>query len=150
MPGNDSARLEPLLASAALRLFALVVIAWGLSGVFLTDFWLHGALTLHLPAFGPLERGTVVNEFRFLEARELGVGIFALALHREILTSRKHNLTFLAVVFAAPAARLFSCLVDGPPKPLWLAFGASELVMGIALLVLTRSARRIKAAASPP
>ena len=136
----DSLQLR--LASLALRLFTVVVLAWGLSGVLLTDAWLHGEWAMHLPALGEVQRATLGNEFRFLEARELGVGIFAWALHDEILSSRKHNLTFLAVVAAAPVARLIACAADGLPRPLWLAFGASELAMGLALAVLTRSVRR--------
>lgn len=139
-PTTDAALGEPSkLASLALRLFSVVVVAWGLSGIVAPSLWLH--TLIGLAPSDAATHATLVNEFRFLEARELGVGIFSWVLHDEILTSRKHNLAFLAVVFAAPVARVTSCLVDGAPSRLWWLFMGSEMAMALALVVLTRGAR---------
>ncbi len=135
---NDT---ELRLASAAVRLFGVVVVAYGLSGVLLPDVWLHAPYMLHLQPLGA-ERATFLNELRFLEGREIGIGLFALLLREEIVTSRKHNIAFLAAIYAAPAARLYSCVVTGLPNAQWLAFMAIEIFMSTLITVLTRSARR--------
>lgn len=130
------------LARAALWTFGLVVVGWGLSGVLAPEVWLHHPLLLGLPPVDPARRPTFLNELRFLEARELGVGIMAIGLRDAILTQRRANLVFLLAVFAAPASRALACARDGLPSPAWLAFMASEIAMAVALAVLTRDARR--------
>ncbi len=136
-----SSRTELRLASAAVRLFGVVVVAYGLSGVLLPEVWLHSPYMLHLASLGE-GRATFLNELRFLEGREIGVGLFALFLREEILTSRKHNIAFLAAIYGAPAARLYSCVATGLPSAQWLGFMATEIFMSTLITVLTRSARR--------
>jgi hypothetical protein len=133
--------LERRLALSAVVLFSVVVILWGLSGVFFTSLWLDTLLRLPLHALDATGRATFGCEFRFLEARELGVGLFSLALREEIVSSRKHNLVFLAVVYAAPLARTWSLVASGQPSLVWLMLFASEVFMAVVLTVLTRKAR---------
>lgn len=128
------------IASLALRTFAVVVVAYGISGIVLPGLWLHAPWLLGLPPLG--DRGaTFLFEFRFLHGREIGVGVLAWYFHDEILTSRRHNLAFAAALFAAPLGRIYSCLVDGPPPPLWLGFLAIELGMSTLIVVTTAGAR---------
>ena len=114
----------------------------GLSGVFFADFWLGSLLHVPLDGMAPELAVTLRNEFRFLEARELGVGLFVLGLRHELLSSRKHNQIFLMVVFAAPLARLWSCANDGWPSLLWQALMLSEVLMALVLVISTRGLRR--------
>jgi len=130
------------LGSWLLTAFGVVVVAYGITGIVAPDVWLHSPALLDLPPFDPAHRATFLSEFRFLHGREVGVGLYALVLHRAILTDRRHNLVFLVVAFIAPLGRAWSCLVDGPSNATWLAFMAFELTACVALVVLTRAARR--------
>jgi hypothetical protein len=127
------------LASAAVWVFGVVVVAYGLSGIVLPDLWLN--TLLHVPPLPDSVRPTLLSELRFLEGREVGVGLFSLLFHDEILTSRKHNLVFLALVYLSPGARVYSCVTDGLPSLLLLTFLAIELGMAVLLTISTRHVR---------
>jgi len=130
------------LASLMMRAFGVVVVVYGVTGIVLPDLWLHAPTLLDLPPMDPAHRYTFLSEFRFLHAREIGVGLYALVLHDAVLSDRRHNLVFLVVAFIAPSARLYSCLVDGASNSLWLAFMTFEFAACFTILFLTRAVRR--------
>jgi hypothetical protein len=122
-------------------LFSGVVIAWGLSGILFSRVWLVHVFGVPLDSFDAPARTALLADLRFLQARELGVGIFTVALRREILSDRRIRRAFLLVVAASPLARLVALAVDGPPPWLSCAFLASEASMAIVLAILTRPTR---------
>lgn len=124
------------LADLAVISFALVLIPWGLSGMFMTSLWLETILHLPMQSLDPGVRATFSSEFRFLEARELGVGLLALVFRHRIVTEKVANRVFLVVVAAAPVARTAAWLVDGAPVGMFRIFALVELSM-LAVIALT-------------
>lgn len=90
----------------------------------------------------PAHRLNLLSEFRFLHAREIGVGLYALALHDSILSDRRQDIVFLVIAFIAPTSRLYSCVVDGVPSPIFLVFMAIEFAGCCSVWFLTRPVRR--------
>ncbi len=138
MPPAVASNLVATLASLLVWAFGVVVLFYGVSGILFPDVWLHSSALLDLPAMDPLHRATFLSEFRFLHGREVGVGLYALVMHKAILSDRRMNIVFLVVAFIAPLGRAYSCLVDGASNPLWLGFMAFELTACVGLLLLTR------------
>jgi hypothetical protein len=125
-------------ADLAIFAFASVVIPWGLSGMLFARFWLDTILHLPIAALDPVVRATFVSEFRFLEARELGVGLLALAFRERIMSERLANRVFLAAVAAAPVSRAIAWVAEGPPHLVFQVFAATELFMTVAIFWTTR------------
>ncbi|MDB4993179.1 MAG: hypothetical protein JWM74_611, partial [Myxococcaceae bacterium] len=113
-------------------------IPWGLSGMLFARFWLETILHLPLAALDPVVRATFVSEFRFLEARELGVGLLALAFRERIVSERLANHVFLAAVAAAPVSRAIAWLTEGPPHLVFQVFATTEVLMTIVIFWTTR------------
>ncbi len=130
------------LASLMMRVFGIVVVCYGLSGMFIPDMWLHSTTLLDLPPMDPAHRFNLLSEFRFLHGREIGIGLYALALHDSILSDRRQNIVFLVIAFIAPIGRLYSCVVDGVSSPLFLVFMAIEFTGCFLVWFLTRHVRR--------
>ena len=122
----------------AVDLFAFVVLAWGVSGILLPRVWLEHVFAVPTNALDPTARASLLAEFRFLQARELGVGLLTVALRREIVSNRRINTIFLLVVAASPAARLLSLVIDGAPSWLSRGFLVTEALMALTLWVTTR------------
>jgi len=133
------------LAKPALNLYALVLILWGISGMAYASGWLQWLIAMP-PIDDAVARAILGSEFRFLHARELGVGLLTWACQSEILTSPRLSRAFLVVVWLAPVARLVALTADGRPNLLWNLFAWREVAMAT---VLTAALRRPLAVPEP-
>lgn len=119
--------------------YALTLVGIGLTGVLAAQWELPAVFSVNLDAMDPLQRATLLNQYRFLKGIELAFGMFCLAYRREIFSRRRDLRVFLAGLFAGVAARLGSWIVDGTPQTMFLAFMALELLAGV---LVWRVARR--------
>lgn len=133
------------LAHGIYSVYGWVFVASGLLGILgshLEPSLLHRLVVL------PEQReamASLVHQLRFLRGAELGFGLVMLAAKDAFFTAstgRRAPLTraVLAGLFAAPAARTVSLLLDGPPAPLWTALLVIE--WGVFLLLRRASEPR--------
>lgn len=80
-------------------------------------------------------QSTLLNQYRFLKAMELGFGVFSVVLHREIFAVPRFHVLFLVVLFAGAAACLLSRAVDGRPHAAFISFTVLELATGLLVLL---------------
>ena len=115
----------------------LLVLAggWGMFGARLDHRILFG---LHLDSVGEPSGASLVSQYRFLRAIELGFGSFSLLFKPEIFTQRSFNRLFLATMTAGVVARLISRVVDGRPRPIFYAFLISEALGAVLIFQYTR------------
>jgi hypothetical protein len=110
----------------------IVAGAWGL----VAARWDMGALfDLDLKLLPATTAASLLSQYRFLRAIELGFGLFAWCFRDQIYTQRTHNRVFLAGMGAGVLARLFSIALDGNPKLIFHLFLLFELV-GIVIIWL--------------
>jgi hypothetical protein len=103
---------------------------WELTSVFHVD---HAAMS-------PLDGATLLNQYRFLKALELGLGVFCIVYRRRIFAEKSFNRFFLFFVLAGVAARSLSLVADGRAKWPFVAFLLLELVTAAAVFADTRRA----------
>ena len=111
-----------------------MLLAVGTSGIFIARWELARVFHVPLATYPAGVRATLLNQYRFLKAMELGYGAWSAALHREIFADARFHLLFLFVLFAAVAARLLSMAIDGRPHGAFIAFTVLELVTGALVL----------------
>ena len=118
--------MDPRLRRLAPTIYRAYAWAFVLSGV-------TGALLAHLEApllhdltVLPEQREgmrSLLNQVRFLRGLEAGFGLVMLACSESFFlrTSARSeiNRAILAALFAIPAARTVSLLLDGAPQPVW-------------------------------
>jgi uncharacterized protein DUF4345 len=109
--------------------------AWGLFAARLDHRVLFG---LDLEGLGEPTGASLVTQYRFLRAVELGFGSFALMFKPEIFTQRSFNRLFLATMAAGVLARVISRLVDGRPRPIFYAFLFTEALGAVLIFQYTR------------
>ena len=140
------------LAQAAYTLYGWAFVVSGLAGVLLSHL---EPTVLHRLVVLPEQRDAIaglVHQLRFLRGAELGFGLVMLAAKDSFFTpadgGARPPLTraLLAGLFAAPAARTVSLLLDGPPAPLWTGL----LVVEWGLFLLLRRASEPRRPASEP
>lgn len=109
--------------------------AWGIVGARLDQRVLFGIdlSTLRRPTAASL-----VSQYRFMRAIELGFGTFAVIFHSEIFSDRLFNRLFLATMLAGVLARVISRLVDGRPRPIFDFFLVSEALGALVIFAYTR------------
>lgn len=117
---------------------ALVVL--GGAGIFTGGWELERVYGVDLDALGPEAPG-LLNQYRYLKAIELGFGAFCVVFRKQILQSTPFNRLFVWVVFAGVAARVFSMVVDGPPRWGFVGIAAFELAAGVAVWLCVRGSR---------
>lgn len=118
-----------------------------------------GILGLLVPRWGPLAfevfaRGifdsglpdsvlaSALNQYRYMKSMELGFGLFALFFRNSIYSERRFNRFYLFVVFLGAAERALSVLVDGAPRPFYVAAIFLELAVGVVVFISTRRTLR--------
>ncbi|MCO4772306.1 MAG: DUF4345 family protein [Deltaproteobacteria bacterium] len=117
-------------APQAYTVYAWFFVLFGAAGILLSHLepsLLHGLTVL------PEQRDAlagVVHQLRFLRALELGFGLVMLASRERFFASEGTrndvNRALLAALFAVPAARTLSLLLDGPPAPIWTGLLVAE------------------------
>ena len=85
-------------------------------------------------------RATMLNQYRFLKAVELGAGLFCLAFRRDILAGGRPAGVFLAIVALGVAARTTAWIADGRPATLFVIFLVLEIVVLVVVLLHLRQA----------
>ena len=128
-----------LLAQVAFWGYVAMLVAVGASGIFIARWELTRLLRLPVASYAPDVRATLLNQYRFLKAVELGFGAFAVVFHREIFAEPRVHALFLFMLFAGAAARALSIAVDGRPHVAYVAFTALEIVTGLLVLAVGTS-----------
>ena len=113
--------------------------AWGMVGARLDHRVLFG---LNLASLQGSAGASLLSQYRFLRAVELGFGAFAVMFHREIFTLWSFNRLFLATMVAGVLARVISRVIDGRPRPIFILFLASEAVGAVVIFQYTRTLLR--------
>ncbi|MCY1035925.1 DUF4345 domain-containing protein [Corallococcus sp. BB11-1] len=122
-----------------------------------------GLLGLLIPRWGPLPfevyaRGvfdadlpeqvlaSALNQYRYMKSMEFGFGVFSVCFRDFIYTDRRFNRFFLGIIFLGAAERALSVVLDGMPRPFYVAAIFIELSVGLIVFISTRRTLR---AASP-
>lgn len=127
------------VAQVAFWGYVAMLVAVGASGIFAARWELTRVLRLPVASYAPDVRATLLNQYRFLKAVELGFGAFAVVFQREIFAEPRVHALFLFMLFAGAAARALSIAVDGRPHVAFIAFTVLELLTG-ALVFATGTA----------
>jgi hypothetical protein len=114
--------------------YVAMLLGVGTSGIFIARWELTRVFHVPLATYPDGVRATLLNQYRFLKALELGFGAYAALFHREIFAVPSFHSLFLFVLFAAVAARALSMLVDGRPSAVFVAFTVLELITGVLVL----------------
>ena len=117
--------------------YALLLIiagAWGVIGARIDQRILLG---LDLNRLDSLTSASVVTQYRFLRAIELGFGLFAILFKKEIYTEPAFTHLFLYTMAAGVVARLISLVLDGRPRKIFYFFIASEAIGVVLIAVYT-------------
>ncbi len=114
--------MDPRLRRAArpvYRAYAFVFIGLGAAGILGAHLELQPLYGLYLLPEQQDAATNLLNQLRFLRALELGFGLLMLVLTDRFFAGREKrtdvNKAVLAALFAVPAARTISLLLDGPP-----------------------------------
>ena len=121
------------LAPRVYTLYAWVFVLAGVAGVLLAE--------REARLYGVLSPSTdLLHQLRFLRGLEAGLGAVLLAGRDAFFAPAPErtawNRGVLAALFAVPAARTVSLVLDGPPSPWWTGF----LVLEWALFIWLRRA----------
>jgi hypothetical protein len=127
------------LAALLFAGYVAVLVLAGLGGVIWTRTEMHVLLGVRLDDLTPSAAATLLSQYRFLRAMELGFGAFAVAFRRRIFEDARINSLFLTIMALGILARLLAVGFDGRPKPVMYSFLGYELV---SLAVITVSTRR--------
>jgi hypothetical protein len=95
-----------------------------------------GAHVEFLPFFGletsgwpEAERASLLNQYRFLRAVEVGFGLFCFRFRREIFSERAFHRVFVGTLWLIPVARTVSLVVDGMPRPVFVGLMVTEYLL---------------------
>jgi hypothetical protein len=98
--------------------------AWGVIGARLDHRWLFAVDAGSLGA--PRSAASIVSQYRFLRALELGFGIWALMFRHRIFTEPPYARLFLGVMSTGVIARVISHVLDGRARGIFYFFLWSE------------------------
>ena len=117
----------------------LLIVAggWGVVGARFDHRLLFGFDPGTLP---PSADASLVSQYRFLRAIELGFGVFSLVFRSEIFTLWLFNRVFLGGMTLGVVARLVSLVMDGRPRAIFYFFLVSEAIGAALLFFYTRNA----------
>ncbi|WP_147448567.1 DUF4345 family protein [Corallococcus terminator] len=118
-----------------------------------------GVLGLLVPRWGPLAfevyaRGvfdagmpdqtlaSALNQYRYMKSMEFGFGVFCVCFRDLIYTDRRFNRFYLGILFLGTAERALSVLLDGMPRPFYVAAIFIELSVGLIVFISTRRTLR--------
>ncbi len=113
--------------------------AWGIVGARLDQRLLFG-LSLH--ELDRVTAASLLSQYRFLRAVELGFGLFALIYRVEIFTVPAYNRLFLTIMTLGVLTRVFSLAVDGLPRPVFFVFLLTEAAGVVAIYAYSRTTLR--------
>ncbi|QRR01485.1 DUF4345 family protein [Dyadobacter sandarakinus] len=82
-----------------------------------------------------LQKNTLLSQYRFLRALELGFGVVSIIRAKEILNTKNMNFIFLCIMTSGVLARAVGMIMDGAPSRLSYFFWGYELI-GIAVILL--------------
>lgn len=108
---------------------------WGVLGARLDHRLLFG---LDVSTLEPKAAASLLSQYRFLRAIELGFGLFALLFKREIYTVPLYNHVFLTAMFLGIVARVISLVLDGRPRSAFYFFLGYEGVGIVLIYAYTR------------
>ncbi|MCY1043255.1 DUF4345 family protein [Corallococcus sp. bb12-1] len=118
-----------------------------------------GVLGLLVPRWGPLAfevyargvfdaglpdqtLGSALNQYRYMKSMEFGFGVFCVCFRDFIYTDRRFNRFYLGIIFLGTAERALSVLLDGMPRPFYVAAIFIELSVGLIVFISTRRTLR--------
>lgn len=123
--------------SSALRTFVLIAF-YGYAVMFVGSglISMAGAHMEFAPFFGldpstwpDTERASMLNQYRFLRAIEVGFGLFCFRFREEIFSHSAFHQIFVGTLWLIPIARTLSVLIDGTPRPVFLGLMATEYAL---------------------
>jgi len=128
-----------LLANILFYAYVVTLVLAGAWGTFFAVIDQRILLHLDIDALPPITAASVLSQYRFLRAIELGFGAFAIVFRREIFTQRPFNVVFLGAMLLGVITRLVSLAIDGWPLWFFNVFLGIELVGVIVIFIYTRS-----------
>jgi len=111
--------------------YVAMLIGVGGSGIFIARWELGHFFAVPLERLAPTARATLLNQYRFLKALELGFGGYGLIFYRQIFELPIPHRFFVLVLSAGVGARLLSLRVDGRASNYFIAVTVLEIVTGI-------------------
>lgn len=132
------------LARLVFTVYIWVFIASGALSILLAGWEMHWLFGLPEGSFSSLEGRTLLNQYRFLRAIELGFGMFCWALRQEIFTQARWNRLFLWTLLCIPAARSVSLALDGMAQ---MGFVSLMVVEYLAVSLLWWATRPVRQSA---
>ena len=128
-------------------LYVATLLLVGSGGMFFAQYELATLYRLDLsslPASASIQSGpeNFLNQYRFLKASELGIGIFCVVFWREIFRSGRLHAVFLAIVACGVFARGMSLFLDGMPHMMFIGFLIFELLTGALVYRAVRLTRQ--------
>ena len=111
--------------------------AWGAFLFPKLDFQL--LLGLDLQEIPESSRNSILSQYRFLRALELGFGLFAVVYRKEIFKKTSMNVLFLIIMGSGILARTISWVADGLPGKIHLFFMFYELIGLLVIAFYTRT-----------
>lgn len=124
-----------------------------------------GVLGLLVPQWGPLPfevfangifdaplsdtvLASALNQYRYMKSMEFGFGLFSLLFRERIYRERRFNRFYLGIVVLGAAERALSVVVDGTPRPFYVA--AIFVELAVAAIVFLSSRATLREASAPP
>jgi hypothetical protein len=114
--------------------YVAMLVGIGVSGIFIAPWELTRVFGIPLGSLESRTRATMLNQYRFLKALELGFGAYAVVFRREIFTVAEYHRLFLFVLFAAALSRVLSMVIDGLPTAAFIVLTVLEFVTGTLIL----------------
>lgn len=120
--------------------YAITCIGAGLLGILVPHHEMSLLYNLHPTEVPDLNGATLLNQWRFLKAMELGAGLFMMARLGDIMAGGSDRRLFTCIVATGIAARLLAWVMDGRPSLFLIIFLALEILLLAALLIEDRIA----------
>lgn len=116
----------------------LLVIAGGWGAFGLADLDQRWLFDLDVDDLSAGTAASLLSQYRFLRAIELGFGVLAIRHARDIYHDARFGRPFLAVMTLGVVARGWGILLDGWPSLLFLFFLVSEALGAVSVYAVAR------------
>lgn len=127
------------IAMAGFYGYVAVLLGAGFTGLFGAHIELTRVFHLDLSGNDPVFAHTLLNQYRFFKGLELCLGLFFIAVRRDVITQRLYARFFTGVVFTGALGRILSVLIDGVPHIIFTILIFAEIAIGILFLLATRN-----------
>lgn len=117
------------LTRALLYVYIAVFVVSGAGSVLFAGPEMHIFFGLEPGALEGRAGASLLNQYRFLRAVELGFGLMLWVLRDRLFVDRAIRNVFLIAFFAIPVARAVSIALDGMPRWPFLALMVIELLL---------------------